>query len=153
MKLQQKEYPVHPESEDYSKTDRKKYDMKYIVNRMLRLGINPHEMCRVKSYIKFKYIPYKDYNECVMKGRVVFDLSYAYMRIHEGEVRFKSLDFIAKEERPRRQPPLFKWNWTLKAFVITLITFLFISIWLLEALETPFEYGDVFSCFKLLGST
>jgi len=75
-----------------------KYDMKYIVNRMLKLGISPHEMCRAKSYVRFKYIPFKDYNECVMKGRVIFDLSYAYWRFHEGEMRFRSLDYIAKEE-------------------------------------------------------
>jgi len=74
------------------------YDMKYIVNRMLKLDINPHEMCRVKSYIRFKHIPFRDYDECVMKGRVVFDLSYAYRRVHQGEVKFKSLDYIAEQE-------------------------------------------------------
>lgn len=66
------------------------YDIKYIINRMYRLSINPEQLSPVDQVEDD--IGYNTKNP--IKGRIVFDLLFGYKKFHQGDIGEKSLKAV-----------------------------------------------------------
>ena len=63
------------------------YDIKYIINRMYRLGLNAAELSPVRQ-VESK-IDYK--TKTPIKGRICFDLMTGYKKLHDGDIGSQAL--------------------------------------------------------------
>ena len=66
------------------------YDIKYIINRMYRLAINPKQLSpvnQIEDDISFN-------TKNPIKGRIVFDLLFGYKKFHPGDIGEKSLKAV-----------------------------------------------------------
>ena len=66
------------------------YDIKYIINRMYRLSINPKQLSPVNQIED----DIKHNTKNPIKGRIVFDLLFGYRKFHQGDIGEKSLKAV-----------------------------------------------------------
>lgn len=69
------------------------YDIKYIINRMYRLGINAAELSPVRQ-VESK-IDYK--TKTPIKGRICFDLMVGYKKLHNGDIGSQALRAVLED--------------------------------------------------------
>ncbi len=80
------------------------FDAAYIINRMLKLQINAHELCRFGYANTGKEKDERDKTKFVfnfIKGRIVFDLQNAYKRLTSSFYSSSSLEAVATKELGR----------------------------------------------------
>lgn len=69
------------------------YDIKYIINRMYRLGLNAAELSPVRQ-VESK-IDYK--TKTPIKGRICFDLMFGYKKLHNGDIGSQALRAVLED--------------------------------------------------------
>ena len=66
------------------------YDIKYIINRMYRLAINPNQLSPVSQIESDIHMHTKN----PIRGRIVFDLLFGYKKFHQGDIGEKTLKAV-----------------------------------------------------------
>ena len=69
------------------------YDIKYIINRMYRLAINPNQLSPVSQIEDDIHSHTKN----PIRGRIVFDLLFGYKKFHQGDIGEKSLKAVLED--------------------------------------------------------